>query len=302
MLSLLFFSNFFLLCVQVVEAGARSLKTIFQSAYAPKCEMFMENRMELMLNLLNDENETVSEVAACVLARCCETSEQQAVLADAGGTQRLVGLLEGTLKKREAALDALAALTKGNKHLSTMLICMDAGNALAAIVRFVKDKSSRSRLLSCMCLANVAKVQGSSYRQDWELRVSMVATLVKLFDEIGPVGEEAPCVLADLIESSEGLQKAAFDVNAVDKLVIFLVRGAISARHLEGVLMALAELCSRLEECRRRLAELQVSLRRSFFFTLSLHGMRQQICSLEAAAVISEGCWNFPRKIVHSWP
>lgn len=244
-----------------MEACARSLKMIFQSTLAPKSDMFQGQRMGLILELLNSENDSVAEVAASVLARCCETNDHQQALGEAGGLQSLVGLLSGSLKKREAALDALAAITRGNKQLSSALINMDNGQSLATIMTLVKDKSSRTRLLACMCLSNIGKASPSSYQQEWDIRASMLATLVKLFDEPGQVGEEAPGVLADLVGNNEELQKKAFEVNAIEKLAEFLQKDPASAKQLEGVLMALAELCSRLEESRRQLLNLQVCCR-----------------------------------------
>lgn len=148
--------------------------------------------MELILQLLNHANENVAEVAASVLARCCETLEHQQALANAGGLRSLVSLLAGSVKKREAALDALAALTRANRQLSETLITLDQGEALASIIRLVKDKSSRTRLLACMCLANIGKACPAGYEQEEEVRANMLAILMKLLDEPGQAGEDAP--------------------------------------------------------------------------------------------------------------
>ncbi|BBM98556.1 armadillo repeat-containing protein 8 [Marchantia polymorpha subsp. ruderalis] len=243
---------------KVVEACARSLKMIFQSTLAPKSDMFQGHRMELIIELLNSENDSVAEVAASVLARCCETVDHQRALADAGGLQSLVGLLNGSLKTREAALDALAALTRGNKQLCSTLTCMDQGKSLAMIMKLVKDKSSRTRLLACTCLANIGKASPSSLHQEREIRAGMLSILVKLFDEPGQVGEEAPGVLADLVSNNEDLQKVAMDMNSIEKLAEFLRKDEISPKQLAGVLMALAELCSRFEDSRKQLLDLKV--------------------------------------------
>ncbi|BFI24728.1 armadillo repeat-containing protein 8 [Marchantia polymorpha subsp. ruderalis] len=242
---------------KVVEACARSLKMIFQSTLAPKSDMFQGHRMELIIELLNSENDSVAEVAASVLARCCETVDHQRALADAGGLQSLVGLLNGSLKTREAALDALAALTRGNKQLCSTLTCMDQGKSLAMIMKLVKDKSSRTRLLACTCLANIGKASPSSLHQEREIRAGMLSILVKLFDEPGQVGEEAPGVLADLVSNNEDLQKVAMDMNSIEKLAEFLRKDEISPKQLAGVLMALAELCSRFEDSRKQLLDLK---------------------------------------------
>lgn len=240
---------------QVVEACARTLKMIFQSNLAPKNEMLVGQRMELLLALLHSGNENVAEVAAHVLARCCETSEHQQVIVDAGGMQRLVSLLSGTIKRREAALDGLAALVKNNPQISLRLVAMDQGRALAAIVKFVKDKAPRTRFLACMCLANISRSCPSCYPQEWEIRASMLAVVVKLLEEPGQVGEESPNVLADIVANNEELQKAAYKFDAIVKLCALLQKGSLPTKQLEGVLMALAELCSRLEDSRRQLLD-----------------------------------------------
>ena len=148
--------------------------------------------MELLLQLLNHENENVSEVAARVLARCCETKEHQRALADAGGLQSLVSLLAGSIKIREAALDALAALTKHNKQISEALIKMNNGEDLASIIRLIKDKSPLTRLLACMCLVNIGKACPAGYAQEGEVRANMLRILMKLLEVPGQVGEDAP--------------------------------------------------------------------------------------------------------------
>jgi hypothetical protein len=148
--------------------------------------------MELLLQLLNHENENVSEVAARVLARCCETKEHQQALADAGGLQSLVSLLAGSVKIREAALDALAALTKNNRQLSETVIKMNNGEDLGLVIRLVKDKSPLTRLLACSCLVNVGKACPAGYAQEAEVRANMLRILMKLLEVPGEVGEDAP--------------------------------------------------------------------------------------------------------------
>ena len=178
-----------------MEACARSLKMIFHSRLAPKSDMFQSHRMELILQLLNHKNENVSEVAACVLARCCETADHQQVFANAGGLRSLVILLSGSVKTREAALDALAALTKNNKHLSETVIKMNHGESLRSIIKLLKEKSPVTRLLACTCLINIEKACPEKFKpasEDLLARNSMLVILLKLLDEPGQVGEDAP--------------------------------------------------------------------------------------------------------------
>jgi len=65
-------------------------------------------------------------------------------------------------------------------------------------------------------------------------------------------------VLADLVANNEELQKAAAERNAVQILADFLLREEVPSKQLEGVLWSLSELCSKLEESRRQLLEMQV--------------------------------------------
>lgn len=243
---------------KVAETCARALKMIFHSPLAPKSDMFQGHRMELLLQLLNHDNENVSEVAARVLARCCESKEHQQALADAGGLQSLVSLLAGSTKIREAALDALAALTKNNKQISETVIKMHNGDALISIIRLIKDKSPLSRLLACMCLANIGKACPGGYAQEGEVRATMLGILMKLLEEAGQAGEDSPGVLADLVANNEELQKAAAEKKAIEKLAEFLLREEVPYKQLEGVLWGLTELCAKLEESRRQLLELKV--------------------------------------------
>ncbi|KAJ7537947.1 hypothetical protein O6H91_11G029000 [Diphasiastrum complanatum] len=252
---------------------------IFQSTLAPKNDMFQGRRVDLILALLNGENDNVAEVAASVLARCCETEEHQKVLAEAGCLQSLIGLLGGSVKKREAALDALAALTRGNQEISSLLIDMEQGNAVACLIKLIKEKSPRTRLFACMCLLNIAKACSSGYQQEWDIKKCMLSTVVKLFEELGQVGEEAPGVLADLVTNNEELQKAAYEINAVEKLAEILHRGVISVRQLEGVLLAIAELCSRLEDGRRQILNLQGQYHIGMALESSTAGVRIAACS-----------------------
>ncbi|KAJ7559874.1 hypothetical protein O6H91_04G104500 [Diphasiastrum complanatum] len=264
---------------QVVEAGARSLKMIFQSTLAPKNDMFQFRRVDLILALLNGGNDNVAEVAASVLARCCETKEHQKILADAGCLHSLVGLLKGSVKGREAALDALAALTRGNQETS-VLLDMEQGNDLACFIKLMKDKSPRTRLFACMCLLNIAEAFPSGYhQQEWDIKKCMLSTVLKLFEESGQVGEESPGVFADLVTNNEEMQKAAFESNAIEKLAEILDRGVVSARQLEGVLLAIAELCSRLEESRRQILNLQAQRHITMALESSIAGVRIAACT-----------------------
>ncbi|KAH9302010.1 hypothetical protein KI387_013593 [Taxus chinensis] len=264
---------------KVVEACARSLRIIIQSKLAPKYDMLEDNSIELLRSLLTSQNENVLEVAASIIARCCETNEEQQAVIDVGALERLVCLLGNSMNRREASLDALVALVKNNSQITLMLIGLDNGGALATIIKLLKYKSPRTRLLSCMCLSNIIHASPSSYPQEKELKVEMLSILVKLLDEPGQVGEATPYALADLVANSEEMQKLAFDEKAIEKLCSFLCKGFLQDKHLQGILVALAELCSRLEESRRQVLDLQAQSPITTAFEHKSIGVRVAACS-----------------------
>eukprot|EP00252_Welwitschia_mirabilis_P026751 TRINITY_DN8893_c0_g1_i1.p1 TRINITY_DN8893_c0_g1~~TRINITY_DN8893_c0_g1_i1.p1 ORF type:complete len:653 (+),score=118.01 TRINITY_DN8893_c0_g1_i1:341-2299(+) len=247
--------------LQVVEASARSLKMIFQSALAPKHDMLEGQRIYLLINLLQNKNENVAAVAASVIARCCETMTQQEALLNAGAMDILIDHLESSLKLREACLDALGSLVKNNCQTCVSLVGAKQGFALSTITKLLKDKSASTRLLACICLGNISRSCPACYPQEGEIRTNMVSILVKLLEESGQVGEQAPFVLAYYVSDNEELQKVAFDVKAIENLCNCLKRDFLEAKHLEGILLALSELCSQLEESRRKVLSLGVESR-----------------------------------------
>ena len=66
-----------------------------------------------------------AELVASILARCCETSDQQMQIASSGAIPLLMRLLaSGVSKTQEAALGALAALVKDNSELARLIAQM----------------------------------------------------------------------------------------------------------------------------------------------------------------------------------
>ncbi|OVA19408.1 Armadillo [Macleaya cordata] len=242
---------------KVVDAGARSLRMIFQSKLAPKYDILEEKKMEFLLSLLNSENENVTGLGASIITHSCETSAEQKVLCDAGVLQRLVTLLEGSLNQRDVSLESLAAIVKNNSEVILKFANLDSGRALSAINELVKDRYPRTRLLACMFFTVIGD-KAPCYLQSIEMRSKLILILVELLEEPDRVGDEAPFALASLIADKEDFQKLAFEVDALSKLCKFLCKGPIQAKRLEGILLALSELCSKLENCRSQFLSMQV--------------------------------------------
>eukprot|EP00898_Chlorokybus_atmophyticus_P004381 jgi/Chlat1/4944/Chrsp32S04940 len=237
---------------KVMEAGVRSLKLIFQSSLAPKARVFEGTTMQLMMSLLNHQNDSIAEVAASVLARCCETTEQQEAIAAAGGLQGVFRLLASPVSRRpEAALDVLAALTRDKEAISRQVY--EAQDAMDHIRRLLKDSHPRIRLLACTCVVNIDKAYKLAKLQG-DVRVVVLPAIVKLLGEGSTIAEDALFLLAKLIEDNDSLQRLACGADAISRAATFLSQAA-STRLKHGALCALSALCSSLEEARAQLVD-----------------------------------------------
>ncbi|KAI9321638.1 armadillo-type protein [Dichotomocladium elegans] len=165
----------------------------------------------------------IAEFTAAVVAKCCDTQEQQVQLASAGVIQPLINLLHsGHIKVQEAALDALATLCRENSELGEIIIHSKPFNSnqltTATMLDFVKDKCSNMRLIAATCLTNLYRT-GVFTEPFNEIILVVLPALVKLLkDTSGDIQERAPLVLADLVKDSEDMQKAAYDADAISRL------------------------------------------------------------------------------------
>ncbi|XP_064982118.1 uncharacterized protein LOC135623269 isoform X2 [Musa acuminata AAA Group] len=242
---------------KVVDAGARSLKMIFQSELAPKYDVLQEKNLNFILSLLDSDNENVTELAASIIAHSCETNEQQKALCDAGVLLRFVSLLGGSSNQKDGCLESIAAVIKNNPEVSSRFSCTGNGKALNALANLIQDRYPHTRLLACKCLIAVAHAS-PCYVEELQIKTKLVLVLVELLEEPGRVGNEAPFSLKTLIADDEELHKQALSVNAIEKLCSILQMSSVQARRLQGILLALAELCSKLEKCRCQLMSPQV--------------------------------------------
>ncbi|KAI9247987.1 armadillo-type protein [Phascolomyces articulosus] len=158
----------------------------------------------------------IAEFTAAIIAKCCDTQEQQMQLASAGVIPPLVNLLHsGHVKAQEAALDALATLCRENTIDSNQL-------TTATMLDFVRDKCPNMRLIAATCLTNLYRT-GIFIEPFTDIVLVVLPALVKLLkDPTGDVQERAPLVLADLVKDSEDMQKAAYDADAISRLAELL--------------------------------------------------------------------------------
>lgn len=239
-----------------MDSGARSLRMIYQSKLAPKYDFFERKNMEFLLSLLNSENENVTGLGASIIMHSCETVLEQKALCEAGVLKKLISLLEGSLNQRDASLESLATIVKNNVEAVSAFVGSESGRALSSVVALTKDRYPRTRLLATMCLI-VIRNTSPCYLQDIGIKTKLVHLLLELHDDPGQVGDEASFALSSLIAEKEDMQKIAFEANAIDKLYNYLKKAALNPKRVEGILLAMADLCSKLESCRSKFFSLK---------------------------------------------
>ncbi|OWM69184.1 hypothetical protein CDL15_Pgr025371 [Punica granatum] len=241
---------------KVVDSGARSLKMIYQSKLAPKYDFSEKVNMDFLLSLLNSENENVNGLGAGIITHSCETSAEQKVLCDNGVLLKLIDFLEGSISQRDASLESLASVMKDNTEVTSKFVEYEGGRALNLLVKLTSERSTRTRLLACACLIIIRNVS-PGYLKGKGIETKLICYLLELLEEPGQVGDEASFTLSSFIEDKEDLQKLAFDANAIDLLCTHLQKDLLQPQRLEGILLALAHICSRLEVCRAKLLPMQ---------------------------------------------
>nr|XP_011459509.1 PREDICTED: armadillo repeat-containing protein 8 isoform X2 [Fragaria vesca subsp. vesca] len=241
---------------KVVDAGARSLRMIYQSNLAPKCDFLQDKNMEFLLSLLNSENENVNGLGASIIIHSCETMAEKKALCQAGVLKKLVSLLEGSPSQRDNSLESLATIMKNNDEAVSEFADCESGRALSSVIELTKDRNPRTRFLASTCLITIRNTS-SCYLQDIGIKTKLVHLLLELHDDPGQVGDEAPFAFSSLISQKVDLQKLALEANAIDKLYNHLQKNHLHPKRFEGLLLALADLCSKLESCRSRFLSLQ---------------------------------------------
>lgn len=213
--------------------------------------------MDFLLSLLRSENENLTGLGAGIVIHSCETSGEQNILCHAGTLEKLISGLDGSISQRDASLESLATILQNNPEAVTKFAGLQNGRALGSVIELTKDRYSRTRLLACLCLICI-KNSSSCYLQDIGIKTKLIYILLELLDDSGQVGEEAPFAFSSLVAGKEDLQKLAFEANAIDKFYSHLQNCALHPKRLEGIFLALADLCSKLECCRLKFMSLQV--------------------------------------------
>ncbi|KAI4340538.1 hypothetical protein MLD38_025364 [Melastoma candidum] len=237
---------------KVVDSGARSLKLIYQSPIAPKYDFLDDGNRKFLLALLNSKNEIVMGFGCGIITHSCRTSAEQKALCNAGVLDKLIDFFDGSVSQRDASLESLTALLKNNCDITAKFVEFDSGKALDLIIKFTLDKSLKTRLLACCCLIMIRNVS-SSYLNGMDIERKLMSYLLELLKDTGQVGDDAAFALASLVEGKEDLQKVAFETGAIDEICRHLQRGVSCSQRYRGLLIALTNICAKLEICRSRL-------------------------------------------------
>jgi len=213
--------------------------------------------MGFLLSLLKSGNENLTGLGASIVIHSCETSDEQNILCCAGALERLISLLDGSLSQRDSSLESIAAILKNNPEVVSKFVDLQNGRALSSIIELTKDRYSQTRLLASLCLICV-KNSSSCHLQDTGIETKLINILLELLDDSGKVGDNACFAFSSLVAEKEDMQKLAFEANAIDKFNNHLQKCALHPKRLEGIFLALAALCSKLECCRSKFLSLQV--------------------------------------------
>ena len=110
-----------------------------------------------LVSLLGSQTSNVAESAAVVLACCCAGAAEQLAVAAAGAIPPLVALLSSPQRtKQEAALEALAALSRGNAETSQAVL--QHRGVVGSLLRAIKQGGSpHARFVAAVCLANLSR-------------------------------------------------------------------------------------------------------------------------------------------------
>ncbi|KAL5057750.1 hypothetical protein RYX36_029354, partial [Vicia faba] len=170
--------------------------------------------------------------------------------------EKLVGGLDGSMSQRDASLESIATILKNNPGAVSKFVELQNGRALRSVIELTRDRFSRTMLLACLCLICI-KNSSSCFLQDIAIKTKLIYILLELLDDSGQFGEEASFAFSSLVAGKEDLQKLAFEANAIDKFYNHLQNPELNSKRLEGIFLALGDLCSKLECCRSRFMSLQ---------------------------------------------
>ncbi|KAJ6692014.1 ARMADILLO REPEAT-CONTAINING PROTEIN 8 [Salix purpurea] len=228
---------------KVVDASARSLRMIYQSRLAPKYEFVQEKNMEFLISLINSECENVTGLGASIITHSCQTSTEQRALCDAGILKKLVSLLEGSLSQKNATLESMAAVFKKNPEVISKFVGLENERAV--------ESSLSQRDSSLESPGTVIKNNTESvFKFVGPESGSALSSIIELTKDRYARTRLLACMCLVVIRNAS--PNYLQDMGNQSQIINYI------PKRLQGVLLALADLCSKLESCRLTFLSLKV--------------------------------------------
>eukprot|EP00002_Diphylleia_rotans_P013462 TRINITY_DN2633_c0_g1_i8.p1 TRINITY_DN2633_c0_g1~~TRINITY_DN2633_c0_g1_i8.p1 ORF type:complete len:638 (-),score=140.13 TRINITY_DN2633_c0_g1_i8:189-2102(-) len=122
----------------------------------------------------------------------------------------------------EVALDALSKFTKASLEFSNT-IAQDV-RLQEMLLRFVRDRRPTIRMLSVKSCVNIVK--SGATLPSLDVSQSLIPVVVKLLSEKDIIlQQEAPLILASMVQGNTEYQKVAADIDSVSKIATLLLEG-----------------------------------------------------------------------------
>ncbi|XP_028409073.1 armadillo repeat-containing protein 8-like [Dendronephthya gigantea] len=255
---------------KLAEASIRSLRTFYISPQTPVDPIYEDtSNINCLIQLLCGTH-IESECAAHILARCCQNSVHQKLLARSGLIEALVPLVGSSNPKLQLpALQCYAALSLENEVIADMMKTATFKNE--SLIEVLKrllpgDKPDAIRLSAAKCLTNLSRA-GAFPTTDPLVRLKVLPCLVKLCkkEKEITIRAESAEVLGYLIEEDAGLQQtAAIADHLIPTLANYLRKNDLNeddyARMRETALKAFASLGASDEDIRKRIIETESTM------------------------------------------
>lgn len=213
--------------LSVSHAAARALKVLATSTHAPvDARDAIADRPLAVAQLvaLAAHNGPVCATAAATLAAIIRLPSHAATAIEAGALPALMPALlpRAHPVRTDAALDALAALADADPATAAAEIA-EQGAPVAVLPLVRRTESAVTRLAACRLLARLRRARALDGRQEKsEIINAVIPQLITLLDcDQRDLRRHAACVLSEMVEQDDDMQRRATDEGAVACLAQF---------------------------------------------------------------------------------
>jgi hypothetical protein len=257
-----------------IEAALRSLRILLGYPSSQKELLATHPQFfSLLVSLLRSAAAGTTTVTAstvvqeaCSLISCVGDSEVcRQVLLEAGVLQDLLTMsCKPNQRLRENALDALSSLSAHSTVVCSTIA--SAPVALDSLISITLDRdvsTARAKFLAIRVLVHLHRASVLTQargRVDDAERIILPA-LLKLISSDDAFRDDAVLLFAQLVQGDVRMQEAASEADTIARLSEFVVARESSPRLKRHSLLAIAALCSSLQEARVQVAESKLLVR-----------------------------------------